>query len=136
MSRIYTFAKGPFTPDMNDGSHIFVFGSNLAGRHGKGAALVAKHYWNALEREGYGYQGQSFAIATKDTALVTLLFVLIKYQVTSFLESAFTGIRRDYTFLITAIGCGLAGYEHEQIAPLFKDAPANCVLPAEWKGLL
>jgi len=119
---------------MNDGRHIFVFGSNLAGRHGKGAALIALRYWGAVYGVGAGLTGYAYAIPTKQESLRPLHISQITYRVNEFLKVAESLPKQ--TFLITPIGTGLAGYKHEQIAPLFKDAPANCVLPAEWKGLL
>lgn len=133
MSHAYTFAEGPFTPEMNDGTRIFVFGSNLAGRHGKGAALEARKHWGLIYGLAYGYSGQSYGIPTKDTALASLPPDYIACGVQTFLQAASASRKK---FLITAIGTGLAGYRHEQIAPLFRDAPSNCVLPLAWKGSL
>jgi hypothetical protein len=113
---------------------IFVFGSNLAGRHGKGAALYAREHHGAVYGRGIGLQGNSYAIPTKDERLRTLPLDAIKRHVDTFLgvaRSAPDGI----VFKVTAIGTGLAGYKHEQIAPMFKGAPANCALPDEWQGL-
>lgn len=116
---------------LNDGHHVFVFGSNLAGRHGKGAALTAKQHWGAVTGVGQGPEGQSFAIPTKDANLHTLPLNEIAFYVQVFKDYA--KAMQDEIFLVTAIGTGLAGYSHDQIAPLFRDAPDNCVLPEEWK---
>lgn len=113
---------------------IFVFGSNLAGRHGKGAALTARWQHGAIYGQGCGRQGNSFAIPTKDHQLRTLPLEKIKEYVKSFIEHA--KIYSYETFQVTRIGCGLAGYKDEQIAPMFKDAPFNCKLPERWQELL
>lgn len=97
---------------------IFVFGSNLAGRHGKGAALTAKQKYGAIQGQGYGLQGQSFAIPTKDECLRTLPIHRIQQYVDRFI--AFTVGTPELKFNITPIGCGLAGYAPKDIAPLFK----------------
>ncbi len=112
-------------------TEIFVFGSNLAGRHGKGAALDAARYHGAKRGVGQGRTGNAYAIPTKDAQLRVLPLKAIEAHVHSFLAYA----RREsgLQFKVTAIGTGLAGYSHEQIAPMFKDAPANCVLPDEWR---
>lgn len=115
-------------------SEIFVFGSNLAGRHGKGAALDAKNKYGAIYGQGYGLQGRSFAIPTKDERLRVLPLNRIQGFVSSFV--GFATRNNDLTFQVTRIGCGLAGYTDTQIAPLFKGAPANCVLPAGWRDYI
>ena len=112
---------------------IFVFGSNLAGRHGKGAALWARQHRGAVYGQGSGLQGASYAIPTKDGSLRTLPLTSIRRHVDDFV--AFARSRPDLTFQLTPIGCGLAGYGHAQIAPLFAAAPANVTLPAEFAGL-
>src|SRR5579859_1166115 len=107
--------------------NIFVFGSNLAGRHGKGAALFAKENKGAIYGQGLGPQGESYAIPTKGMRLEVLDLNMIKYYVTFFLDYARN--QKDLTFELTPIGCGLAGYKPEDIAPMFKDAPENVFLP-------
>jgi hypothetical protein len=113
---------------------IFVFGSNLAGRHGKGAALHARNYHGAIYGRGIGRQGDSYAIPTKDHRLRSLPLNEIQEHVEDFLEYArlFSG----FNFNVTAIGTGLAGYKHEDMAPMFRDAPENCRLPVEWVEIL
>jgi hypothetical protein len=111
-------------------TEIFVFGSNLAGRHGKGAALYAKEHYGAQYGVGHGFTGYAYAIPTKDAKLKTLSLDEIRYFVFRFLEVA--RARPDLTFKVTAIGCGLAGYQPSDIAPFFKDAPGNCQLPQEF----
>ena len=114
---------------------IFVFGSNLAGRHGKGAALVAKQKFGAKQGQCSGFTGQCYAIPTKDRSLNTLPLDKIKISVSMFLWQA-THYNTDLTFLVTPIGCGLAGYTPEQIAPMFADAPPNVILPASFQKVL
>lgn len=112
---------------------IFVFGSNMAGRHGKGAALHARKHHGAMYGHGEGLQGQSYAIPTKGMHLEVLSLERIKFSVDEFLD--FAGDNPQLTFNVTRIGCGLAGYTDEQIAPMFRDAPSNCRLPDEWTVL-
>lgn len=119
---------------MNDGKHVFVFGSNLAGRHGKGAAKQAVDHWGASYGNGHGPQGEAYAIPTKDRELRVLSRAEIEFGVRSFKDYA--SKTPNDTFLVTAIGTGLAGYSHSVIAPMFKDAPENCVLPEEWRTYL
>lgn len=110
---------------------IFVFGSNLAGRHGKGAALEARKNWGAIYGVGWGQQGNSYAIPTKDRQLLTLPLAVIEKHVSDFIEYAIS--HPGWTFRLTAIGTGLAGYTSADIAPMFKDAPANVIMPEEFK---
>lgn len=106
---------------------IFVFGSNLAGRHGKGAALTAKRHHGAIQGVGEGPQGDSYAIPTKDSNLQPLPLPAIGAGVRQFLE--FAKKHHDLDFEVTAIGTGLAGYTPQNIAPMFRDAPGNVHLP-------
>lgn len=110
---------------------IFVFGSNLAGRHGKGAALFAKQHHGAVYGVGIGHTGNAFAIPTKDEKIRTLPLDRIHVYVQDFLTYA----RNNPTleFEVTKIGCGLAGYQEHQIAPMFAGAPMNCHLPDFWR---
>lgn len=114
---------------MNDA--IFVFGSNLAGRHGKGAALAALRNHGAIYGQPVGLQGQSYAIPTKDQQLRPLSLSTIRISVEIFIS--FAKQHPELQFKVTRIGCGLAGYSDEQIAPLFRDAPENCALPYGWR---
>lgn len=113
---------------------IFVFGSNLAGRHGAGAALFARQNHGAIYGQGVGRQGNSYGIPTKDWNIHTLPLKDIREFVNEFLDYA--TCHQDLTFQVTRIGCGLAGYKDADIAPMFEDAPANCELPEEWKAIL
>ncbi|GAB3762224.1 hypothetical protein GCM10028796_13590 [Ramlibacter monticola] len=112
-------------------NEIFVFGSNLAGRHGKGAALHAAKFHGAIYGQGIGLQGRSYGIPTKDQQIQTLPLPAIQRYVNEFL--AFAQEHPQLTFNVTRIGCGLAGYTDHQIAPMFKDAPTNCNLPEGWR---
>ena len=116
------------------GDPIFVFGSNLAGRHGKGAALWARQHRGAVYGIGQGRQGQSYAIPTKDERLRTLPLETIGAHAVRFMDYA--RIYPELSFQLTPIGCGLAGYGPEQIAPLFKGAPPNVILPPEFAAVL
>jgi hypothetical protein len=113
---------------------IFVFGSNKAGRHGKGAALEARQTWGAIYGQGEGLQGASYGIPTKDEHLRTLPLEAIKDAVARF--KSFAHDHPEYEFQVTPIGCGLAGYRPDQIAPFFAGSPENCVLPASFKAVL
>lgn len=110
---------------------IFVFGSNLAGRHGAGAALFARNNHGALYGQGIGRQGNSYAIPTKDHRINTLPLETILGYVNGFLRYASSHPELD--FQVTRIGCGLAGYTDSQIAPMFANAPYNCYLPEGWR---
>ncbi|WP_230960712.1 hypothetical protein [Erythrobacter donghaensis] len=114
---------------MND--PVFVFGSNLAGRHGKGAALWAHQHRGAIYGQGIGLQGNSYAIPSKDAQLGTLSLAQIEQYVGEFL--AFARSRPNLTFQLTPIGCGLAGYRREDIEPMFAGAPSNVLWPPEWR---
>ena len=113
---------------------IFVFGSNLAGRHGRGAALWARQHRDAIYGQSIGRQGNAYAIPTKDHQLRVLSLEAIRSHVAAFL--AYARAHPNAQFELTPIGCGLAGYRPAQIAPLFADAPANVVLPASFAALL
>lgn len=113
---------------------IFVFGSNLAGRHGKGAALFARNHRGAVYGQGVGRQGNSYAIPTKGYKLEVLPLSTISEYVSWFI--AYAKDNPLLEFEVTPIGCGLAGYKPEQIAPTFKGAPDNCFLPEGWRAIM
>jgi hypothetical protein len=115
-------------------TEIFVFGSNLAGRHGKGAALFAKEHHGAIYGKGWGRQGNSYAIPTKGYKLEVLPLTEIEKYVIIFLQYARD--HQELIFKLTPIGCGLAGYTPEEIAPFFKDAPVNVHLPKEFQQVI
>jgi len=100
--------------------HIFVFGSNLSGRHGKGAAKTALG-WGAKWGQAAGLQGRTYGIPTKDASIRrTLTIEEIKPFVDDFIK--FAKSRKDLTFLVTEVGCGLAGLKPKDVAPLFEGA--------------
>ena len=108
-------------------NEIFVFGSNLRGMHGGGAAYIAYRKFGAIMGQGVGLQGQSYAIPTMQGGVET-----IKPYVDEFIE--FAKQHPTLTFLVTRIGCGIAGFTDEEIAPLFEAAHEveNIVLPEGW----
>lgn len=110
-------------------SVIFVFGSNLSGVHGAGAACEAVERWGATYGIGVGRQGDSYAIPTKDQRIVTMSLAAIRPFVSEFLKYA-SDHPRD-SFLVTAIGCGLAGHRAEDIRPMFDGATENVFLSAK-----
>lgn len=103
---------------------IYVFGSNLAGIHGAGSALVAVRKHGAILKQGRGLQGNSYGIPTKNQYIRTRPLVDIAPEVASFVE--FAKAHPEMDFEIQDIGCLNAGYTPGQIAPMFKDAPGNC----------
>lgn len=113
---------------------IFVFGSNLAGRHGAGAALHARQHCGAIYGQPHGRQGNSYGIPTKDANIKTLPLVSIQSHVEQFLEYARK--HPELQFQVTNIGCGLAGYRIADIAPMFKGAPDNCLFSKEFAAFL
>lgn len=103
---------------------IFVFGSNLQGSHGAGAAAIAEKMFGAISGQGVGLQGQSYGIPTMHGGIEE-----IKPYVDEFIE--FAKQNPNLTFLVTRIGCGIAGFTEEEMAPLFAEAAnvENIYLP-------
>jgi hypothetical protein len=113
-------------------NEVFVFGSNLSGRHGKGAAKTALG-WGAKWGQAKGLQGRTYGIPTKDASIRrTLTIEEIKPFVDEFID--FAKANENLTFLVTEIGCGLAGLKPKEVAPLFKEAVNvfNIYLPARF----
>ena len=108
-------------------NEIFVFGSNLSGMHGGGAALLAHRKFGAIMGQGVGLQGQSYGIPTMQGGVET-----IRPYVDEFIE--FAKQHPELIFLVTRIGCGIAGFTNEEISPLFEKAHyvENIVLPEGW----
>jgi len=108
-------------------NEIFVFGSNLAGMHGGGAAYIAHRKFGAIMGQGVGLQGQSYAIPTMQGGVET-----IRPYVEDFID--FAQQHPEMTFLVTRIGCGIAGFTDDEISPLFEKAHdvENIVLPPGW----
>lgn len=119
---------------METNEMVFVFGSNLAGVHGAGAALHAKRKLGAIWGKGIGPMGQSYALPTKDKNIQTLDMETINTHVDNFLVYAHS--HPEMQFQVTCIGCGLAGLEHKDIAPMFTQAPDNCHFDTLWKPWL
>lgn len=110
---------------------VFVFGSNLAGMHGGGAAATAHRCFGAVWGKGVGLQGQSYAIPTMQGGVKT-----VKPYVDKFIE--FAKSHPELRFLVTKIGCGIAGFREEQIAPLFAEAidMDNIILPHDFVEII
>lgn len=112
-------------------NQIFVFGSNLAGHHIGGAAKQAFEQFGAITGKGKGLQGQSYAFPTlgKD------MYQLTDYELRNNVADLYFECQgnRDKEFLLTKVGCGIAGYPEEQMKALFSNPPVNLVLPENWK---
>lgn len=106
-------------------NEVFVFGSNASGHHGAGAAAQAQRDFGAVWGEGHGLHGNSYAIDTM-SGLPTMAS-----EIALFLD--FAESRPDLVFLVTEIGCGIAGYTPAQVAPLFTREPANVRLPESFR---
>lgn len=121
-------------------NEIFVFGSNEDGIHGAGAAKLATSKFGALWGYGFGLRGKTFAIPTKDWDIDTLALEDIQFYVKRFI--AYVKMKNieqpGFKYLVTEIGCGLAGYTPEEIAPMFKDAVnlENVYLPKRFWNIL
>jgi hypothetical protein len=109
-------------------NEVFVFGSNASGAHGGGAARTAYEKFGAVWGQGHGLQGQSYGIDTMSGLDV------IADEVAAFVT--FARSRSDLTFLVTEIGCGIAGYRPEQVAPLFAEVPSNVRLPSRFRRIV
>ena len=123
-----------FTPEwitQLESNEVFVFGSNLAGCHAGGAARVACQRFGAVWGQGVGLQGQSYAIPTMQGGVET-----IAPYVDEFIE--FAKSHPDMTFLVTPIGCGIAGFTPRELAPLFVRAVdvENILLPKSFVDVL
>jgi hypothetical protein len=111
---------------------IFVYGANEAGIHGSGAANQALK-WGGKMRQ-YGFSCKTYGIPTKDRDIETLPLAHISIHIIHFID--FATKRPELTFLVTEIGCGLAGYEPKQIAPMFRVTPGNVHLPPSFVKIL
>jgi len=124
-------ARPDYTPEMISelkSDEVFVFGSNLAGMHGGGAARVAWKSFGAVMGCGVGLRGQSYAIPTMQGGVET-----IRPYVADFI--AFARAHPELFFYVTRIGCGIAGFRDKEIAPLFHEAAGlpNVCLPESFK---
>ena len=114
-----------------ENNEIFVFGSNLKGMHGGGAARIAYDKFGAIWGQSVGLQGQSYGIPTMHGGLN-----VIKPYINEFID--FAKSHPELKFLVTRIGCGIAGFSDEEMAPLFKDAIEieNIYLPKNFYYIL
>lgn len=121
---------------MTSPQEVFVFGSNREGRHGAGAARAAVEEYGAIYGQAEGLQGRAYGIVTKELRYSRAAVDLdeIAAGVKRFLW--FAGCHPELRFRLTPIGCGLAGFLPEQIAPLFQHAPPNVLLPPEFAAVL
>ena len=132
---VYNDIERPaYTPDRItrlQPDEVFVFGSNLAGMHTGGAARIACERFGATWGQGIGLQGQSYAIPTMQGGVET-----IKPYVDEFI--AFARNHPDLFFYVTRIGCGIAGFQDREIAPLFAEAKEirNICLPETFLNVL
>lgn len=110
---------------------IFVFGSNLSGIHGAGAAAFARKNYGAVPGIGVGRTGYSYAIPTKGWGISVYHLDRIAVHVADFLDYARAHPELDFD--VTPIGCGLAGFKRSQIEPLFDGMPNNCHFTPSWK---
>ena len=129
-----TMYNREYTPEwitQLESNEVFVFGSNLAGCHAGGAARVACQRFGAVWGQGVGMQGQSYAIPTMQGGVET-----IAPYVDEFIE--FAKSHPDMTFLVTPIGCGIAGFTPKELAPLFVRAVdvENILLPKSFVDVL
>ena len=133
--RTYNGIERPdFTPDMISelkDDEVFVFGSNLEGMHGGGAAYYAFKHFGAVMGCGVGLRGQSYAIPTMQGGVET-----IEPYVSSFIS--FAKEHPELFFYVTRIGCGIAGFRDKEIAPLFREAVGveNLCLPESFAKVL
>ncbi len=115
-------------------NEVFVFGSNLAGIHGSGAARDARLYYGAEIGVGVGPTGQCYALPTKDYKIETLPLPTVRFHVDRFLNYA--RMSPNLIFLVSAVGCGLAGFNAHQIAPMFAGRSFNVKLPMQFIRVL
>lgn len=116
-----------FTPDRLDtlpDGHVFVFGSNAAGRHGGGAARLAQERFGAVPGQGEGLAGQSYALPTMEGARA--------FEAAAGRFVDFARRHPGLTFWLTRVGCGIAGYSDDDVKGWFADVPANVIRPRGW----
>jgi hypothetical protein len=122
------FHKDGTQPQLGE---IFVFGSNQSGIHGAGAARAAFEHFDAEWGFGEGITGNSYALPTKDYQIESRSLIEIEDSVQKFLD--IVAKNPNMEFWVTRIGCGLAGYNDEDIAPMFFCKFSNISFPNEWK---
>lgn len=113
---------------------VFVFGSNLAGYHAGGAARAAADRFGAKWGVGEGPTGDAYAIPTMDKELAPRSLDDVSDSIQVFVMHAKS--KRNQRFFVTRIGCGIAGFDDSEIAPLFRDAPDNCSFAETWRPWL
>ena len=112
-------------------NEIFVFGSNQRGAHAGGAARLAKEKFGAREGVGEGLTGRCYAFPTLTANFEKVSRASLEASRDKFFATARENA--DKTFLLTKVGCGIAGFAEDQIRPLFSNAPANVELPEDWQ---
>jgi hypothetical protein len=117
-----------------DDARVFVFGSNRLGIHGGGAAAYAAKELGAHQGIGEGLTGRSYALPTCYSPGIPLALVEVHKHVQRFLSVA-RG-QPEMRFFVSEVGCGIAGFEARDIAPLFRDAPENCDLPPTFVAII
>nr|WP_174505439.1 hypothetical protein [Acinetobacter sp. Marseille-Q1620] len=110
---------------------VFVFGSNMAGTHAGGAAKMAVEHFGAVKGVGRGWAGQSFAIPTMNEHLQQMPLSQIQHYIEDF--KIYTKNHPKMKYFITSIGCGVAGYKTEEIAPMFKGISHNVIFPISFR---
>ena len=110
---------------------VFVFGSNLAGTHAGGAAKTALLHFGAVKGVGRGWSGQSYAIPTMNEHLQQMPLSQIQHYIEDF--KIYTKNHPKIKYFVTSVGCGVAGYKVEEIAPMFKGISKNVIFPASFR---
>lgn len=138
MTKQLRITPDPIGPHDLGKHQVFVFGSNEAGIHGGGAARLAMDHFGARLGQGMGFMAQCFAIPTKDWQIDTLPLDVVEMYVKRFIAFTNRTLSNKWEFLVTKIGCGLAGFTVPQIAPLFKDCrdQKNIWLPQDFHDFL
>lgn len=120
---------------------VFVFGSNLRGRHGKGAALIAAEKFGAIEGQADGFMGRSFGVPTKDENIRSIPFGMLDIYIGHLCASA--KLNPSKNFFVTRIGCGLAGNSDKDMAKMIRRIATemqydlrNCSFAEEWKPFM
>lgn len=132
------FANLPREPRVGEDGRvrIFVFGSNEKGIHGGGAARAAREKHGAILGQGFGLQGNAWGIPTCSLPTGEPNHEIPLEKVAGYVSSSIEEWKNapaNWDFIVTQIGCGLAGWKIEEMAPLFKDAPESCQFDTDWK---
>lgn len=116
-----------------DDPRVFVFGSNLLGIHAGGAAAYAQRELGAKHGRGEGPMGRAYALPTCSRPGLPMSIESVGEAVENFI--AYAILSPSTRFFVSEVGCGIAGFKPEQIAPLFADSPSNCDLPPGWREM-